>query len=170
MHVINAFEIDDKILLKPRLHPEIVSEIRDYYNINEHRIETSPDEFERVKTILESYSYEPVLVEDITEYCIAVQQERGSRARRVLNELLATHLYDPIPVASQFEYRDWKDKHCKYEGDADVVYEREIESWTVRVMTDRSAVERAIAGGAKPLAEAGLDSLQGGSPLGSRDV
>lgn len=159
MHVINAFEIDDKILLKPRLHTEIFSEIREYYNVKEHRIETSPDEFERVRTILRSYSYEPVLVEDVTEYCIAVQRERGSRVRRLLNELLATHLYDPIPVASQYEYRDWKERHCEQDGEADVVYEREIGSWTVRVMTDRSAVERAIADGAKPLSEAGLDSL-----------
>lgn len=170
MHVINAFEIDDKILLKPRLHPEVVSEIREYYNIKEHRIETSPDEFEEVQAILRSYSYEPVLVEDISDYCIAVERERGSRARRVLNEVLATHLYDPIPVASQYEYRDWKERNCKRGEEADVVYEREIGSWTVRVMTDSAAVERAIAGGAKPLSEADLDSSQGGSPLEGPDA
>lgn len=170
MHVINAFEIGDRVFLKPQLDPAVYPEIRRYYNSAEHRIEAPPEEFEAIRSILESHSYTPVLVDDVTEYCVAVPRETRSRTRRFLRELFATHMYDPIPAENRYEHRDWREEHCESEEKPDTVYEREVGSWIVRVMKDRSAVERAIANGARPLSETDLDLSQDGFSLVSHEA
>lgn len=170
MHRINAFEIDGKVFLKLSMDAEIYPDIHQYYNKEEHRIEVPTDEFETVRSILEPYAYEPVLVDDVTEYCVAVQEGAADRTRRFLRELFAAHSYEPVPAAGGCEYREWREEQCECHEKANAVYELEIGPWTVRVMKDRSAVERAIERGAKPLSEAGLDLSRSDSGLASPEA
>lgn len=70
-----VFEIDDTYLFKHYFQIQSVfSELQQYYNESEYRFEIPPDEFDDVRELLEENYYEPVVVDDLEEFCVVKEQ------------------------------------------------------------------------------------------------
>lgn len=73
---IYVSEIDDTHVFKEYFeHEDLFEELRDYYNDEQYRFEVPATEFDDVRELLGDYFYEPVIVEEIEEFCVVT--ERG---------------------------------------------------------------------------------------------
>ena len=92
---------------------------------------------------------------DRYEYRFSVPAGRWDRARAVLER----HGYEPVEVDDFEPYAVVK---RKYSSHPDVVFSaavlhRSVDRFNCFVLKDRESVERAVAGGARPIAETDID-------------
>lgn len=72
---IHVFPIDDEYLFTQYFEEEsLFTKLQDYYNGDEYRFEVPDEDFVEVATILEDYYYEPVVVEEVSEFGVVKDQ------------------------------------------------------------------------------------------------
>lgn len=155
---INAFDVDDTILVKHRCDSQLFSALSQYYNPRHHRFEFPHYEFESVQSIFEAHGNRPVIVDDVRPFCVVTTSRSSGSVRRWLTAMFASHMYyDPYPVENRHEFGEWQ---ARCEATSDVVFERTMGDTVVQGMANHQAVERATNGDAVPLVETDIDLSQ----------
>jgi hypothetical protein len=117
---VNVFEVDDIYLFKHYFDNEAVfNRLKRFYNGQQYRFEVPPPEFEDLRSFLEEYDYELVVVDAVESFVVVVKKYTAHP--------------DNIFKAS--------------------VIQRSADGYNCFLLTDQTAVERAIQDGATRLTE-----------------
>lgn len=72
---INLFEISDTLLFSHYFdNRDIFKKLSDWYVEERYRFEVPRDEHDEVEEILHEYYFDPVIIEDPTRFCVAINQ------------------------------------------------------------------------------------------------
>jgi hypothetical protein len=72
---VYIFALGDEYVFKQYFEQnDVFDALEEYYQSDEYRFEVPPEELDAVMETLEEYFFEPVVVEDVDEFCVVKEQ------------------------------------------------------------------------------------------------